>query len=88
VIKPETVMKLEHDSSADAVYIRLRGKPYDHGMDLDDSRRIDYGGDGLPIGIELLNVSLGVDLTDLPYAPEIAKLLAERGIRVSTSASL
>jgi uncharacterized protein YuzE len=75
-------MNLEHDTAADAIYIRLRRKRYSRGTDLDDSRRVDYAADGDPIGIELLNVSLGVDLDDLPRAAEVAKLLAANGIKI------
>lgn len=80
-------MKLEYDQAADAVYISLRRKPYARGTDLDDSRRVDYGDDGSPIGIELLTVSLGVNLDNLPEAHEVGKLLTSHGIRVSTSAA-
>ncbi len=75
-------MNIEHDTTADAIYIRLRRKRYARGTDLDDSRRVDYAADGDPIGIELLNVSLGVNLDDLPRAAEVAKLLETRGIMV------
>jgi hypothetical protein len=56
--------------------------PYAFGENLDACRRIDFGPDRQPIGIELLNVSRGVNLRDLPDAEEIGRRLAARGIRV------
>jgi hypothetical protein len=56
--------------------------PYAHGVDLDHSRRVDFGPDGAPIGVELLNVSSGVDLRDIPDGDAIGRLLAEHAIRV------
>lgn len=55
-----------YDREADAIYIRLADGQYAYGQDLDDSRRVDFDADGAPIGIELLNVSDGVDVEDLP----------------------
>lgn len=74
-------MRLEYDPQADAVYIYLTDKQYAYGKDLDDQRRIDYADDNTPIGIELLCVSNGVNLSDLPYSQEIGKLLAEKAIK-------
>ena len=75
-------MRLEHDPEADAVYITLAPGAYSWGHDLDPERRIDFGPDNQPIGIELLNVSLGVDLTDLPHRPAIDDMLRAAGIAV------
>ena len=80
-------MELTYDQEADAVYIRLRqGVPYSYGVDLDDHRRIDYGADRYPIGIELLSVSQGVDLTDLPVMGAIAGLLVQWPLSLRGSA--
>lgn len=71
-------MKLEYDAEADAVYIRLRtGVPFAFTHHMDDARNIDYGADNQPIGVELLGVSSGVDLRDLPQRATIARLLGE-----------
>ena len=60
-------MRLEYDPEADAAYITLReGVPFAFTLNRDDARNIDYGPDNLPIGVEFLGVSHGVDLTDLP----------------------
>lgn len=82
--KREYEPTIEHDRDADAIYVRVRAVPYSHGKDLDDSRRVDYGEDGQPIGIELLNVSLGVRLKGLPEAGTVRRLLEGSNIAVRT----
>lgn len=72
---------VQHDPEADALYIRLSDKPYAFGEDIDHARRIDYAADRTPIGVELLYVSHGVDLADLPQADELASVLREHNIR-------
>ena len=68
-------MKFKHDTQADAIYVSLSNKPHSYGKDLDDERRIDYAADNTEIGVELLNVSKGVNLDGLPRKDEVAKLL-------------
>lgn len=75
-------MRIEHDIQADAMYIYLSNKPYAYGRDLDDWRRIDYSADDLPIGIELLNVSEGINGSGLPNSEEVADAIASHGIQV------
>lgn len=75
-------MELRYDPEVDAMYIRLSDKEYAYGEDLDRERRIDYAADGIPIGVELLCVSTGVDIRDLPHRDEIAHLLAKHNIRI------
>ena len=78
-------MQLRHDADADAIYIRMSDEDYAYGEELDPERRIDYSADGTPIGIELLCVSTGVDLRNLPEQEAISKLLSEHRIRVLAS---
>ena len=73
-------MEIEFDPGADAIYIHLLPKPYAHGVDLDDWRRVDYSADDEPIGVELLAVSGGVNVHQLPYSDDIAQVLQTRGI--------
>ena len=75
-------MRLEHDPDADAIYIHLRDLHYAFGEDLDRERRIDYAADGQAIGVELLCVSQGVNVDDLPEKEAITRLLEERNIKV------
>ena len=75
-------MRGEYDREADALYIWLRELPYGFGVDLDHARHIDYAIDRLPTGIELFNVSMGVNLDDLPERSGLERLLLDRDIRV------
>ena len=77
-------MRLDYDEDADAVYIYLHEAPYAFGEDLDSERRIDYAPDGKPIGIELLNVSHGVNLDGAPQREAVSPLLAQHGIKIVT----
>ena len=78
-------MKYRYDEEADAIYIRLSDKGYAYGEELDPERRIDYAADGTPVGVELLCVSTGVDVRDLPQRESIARLLASHRIRILAS---
>lgn len=80
-------MTFSHDPAADASYIKLREMPYTWGHDLDTERRVDFGDDNRPIGIELLDVSGGVDVRDLPEQDTVTELLRRHGIRVLTAAT-
>ena len=75
-------MQVEYDRDADAVYIRLRDLPFAFSVDLDHVRHIDYAVDRQPVGVELLNVSRGVNVADLPSSAELERALVEAGIRV------
>jgi len=75
-------MKLELDTEADAIYVSLSDKPYAYGIDLDDERRIDYAADNTPVGVELLNVSKGVNLDSLPHVNEISEVIEAKGIKI------
>jgi uncharacterized protein YuzE len=74
--------KCEYDREADAIYIYLSNKPYAYGKDLDEDRRIDYAADNTPIGIELLDVSKGVNLDSFPEPDEITKCLLKYNIKI------
>lgn len=75
-------MQIKYDSDADAIYIKLRDVAYAYGKDLDRERRIDYGTDNAPIGVELLDVSAGVDVRNLPDERAIGRLLEEHAFKV------
>ena len=71
-----------HDKDSNAIYIRFATGRYHHGNDLDPERRIDFDENGNPLGVELLCVSTGVDLTRLPEPSRLAKMLASRGVKI------
>ena len=76
-------MRLEHDRDADAIYVWLRdGVVQAFGEHLDDSRYVDFGDDRRPVGVELLNVSRGVDTDGLPEREAIGRLLASHRVEV------
>ncbi len=74
--------RVEYDKEADAIYISLSDDKYAYGKDIDNERRIDYDANDKPIGVELLCVSEGVILEDLPYSSEIEKILIDKHIKV------
>jgi len=78
-------MELHHDAEADAVHNQLSSDKYAFGEDLNAERRIDYSAGGKPIGIELVCVSTGVDLRNLPEQDAITKLLSKHRIKVLAS---
>ena len=75
-------MHLTYDPEARAVYVTLRDVPsVDYTRELDTDRLVDYVA-GEPVGVELLNVHLGVNTDGLPAAERIAQLLRqELGMR-------
>ena len=84
-------MMLKYDPKADAAYVYVAGEIPDGGVDHTEDvsrgdcyeRGIDYDAEGRILGYEFLNVSLGVDLSDLPHRDELTILLAQvRDIRV------
>ena len=76
-------MRLEYDSEADAAYVWLREDiERAFGLDLDNSRYVDFGPDQRPIGVELLHVSRGVDTAGLPAREQVEVLLRRNQIRV------
>jgi len=75
-------MRSKIDKKVDAIYITLCSKTCARTKKLDDMRYIDYASDGTPVGIELLGVSGGVAVEDLPKTAELTRLLEGRDIKV------
>ncbi|MHB1524732.1 MAG: hypothetical protein ACYCZN_00365 [Candidatus Dormibacteria bacterium] len=75
-------MRSEHDRDANAIYITLSRGTYAYGEDLDSERRVDDNSTGEPLGIELLAVSQGVALGDLPESEDVGRLLADHDVPV------
>lgn len=74
-------MKLKYDKNADAAYILINDVKHHHTQELDDTRFIDYGENGVVQGVEFLFVESGIDLNGLPYQAEIKELLEKNGIK-------
>jgi uncharacterized protein YuzE len=67
---------VEYDSEADAIYITLREPEGAVETEfVDEARYVDYDEAGNVVGIELLGVSQGIDLSGLPEAADLAKAL-------------
>ena len=76
------ILRAEFDKKADAIYVYFSDKPVAYTKKLDDMRYIDYELDDTPIGVELLCVSDGVNVDDLPNGVLIARLLGDKHIKV------
>ncbi|MGI8856098.1 MAG: DUF2283 domain-containing protein [Thermomicrobiales bacterium] len=73
--------RMTYNREADAAYIFLReDMQVARTRNLDGSRLIDYADDGEPIGVELLDVSEGVNLDGLPGSEAIARSLTDHHI--------
>jgi uncharacterized protein YuzE len=46
---------------------------------LDDYRMVDYSADGQVVGVEFVSPSAGVDLSDVPHAAIIGRVIGESG---------
>ncbi len=79
-------MKLKYDPRADAAYVTVGADIVPGQIDFTErrgqDRMIDYAADDSVLGYEFLNVSRGVDLSDLPHREELAELFAKQNIRV------
>jgi len=75
-------MYLTCDEAPDAVYVYFERRDVDHTDQLTDRVNVDYAADGTPIGVEFLDVSLGIDLDSVPHRADVARLLDERHFRV------
>ena len=76
------ILKVSWYPNEDSISIRLSDKAFAHGKDLDDKRHIDYAADDTPIGVVLMDISNGVDISDLPDQKAIEDALDSRNIKV------
>ncbi len=78
---------IKHDQTADAAYVYLSPvRKVAQTRCVDDYRMVDYGRDGRVLGVELLEVSDGVDLDGIPERETIRRLLQDIGIEVTEPA--
>jgi uncharacterized protein YuzE len=73
---------VKHDPEADAVYVRLAEGATARTLELDDLRMVDIDDRGTVLGVELLEVSGGVDLRDVPDRDVVMSLLRDLPVRV------
>ena len=72
---------VDWDRENDIVYVTLL--PDDlvsWTKNLDDDRLIDYSADGRVVGVEFLDASAGISLTDVPFAHKIDELIRASGL--------
>jgi len=74
-------LKLELAPDANAGYVSLSDGEVKNTRKLDQSRLLDLDAQGAVVGIEFLNVSRGVDLSDLPRQRELRQLFDKHQIR-------
>ncbi len=79
-------MDLQYSPVADALYVQFIDQPVAYSEDVSQSgyynRGVDYAEDDTPVGVEFLNVSQGINLTNVPHANEIAQRLPALRIRL------
>ena len=75
------MMRLTIDREADAAYVYVTDRPVARTRTLDENRLLDLDSNGDVRGIELLNISHGVELEGLPFTNELSALLRDNGIR-------
>ena len=74
---------VEYDPEHGLMYIWLdRQKAWHHMRSVDGCRNVDYAQDETPIGVELICVKQGVELTGLPSPDELRVVLERYGIPI------
>ncbi len=74
------MVQLEHDTEADAVYVRLSDHRVTRTEDIGAGRLVDYDAAGQPVGVEFLGVSRGVDTDGVPDRLMVERSLSEHDI--------
>jgi uncharacterized protein YuzE len=82
---------IDYSPESDAIYVALTDRLVSRQRHLDDYRILDLAEDGSIVGVELLGVSGGVDLTGLPnqavLRQAVEPIIAEIARRQSESAA-
>ena len=76
------ILGSKHDTIANAVYVSLSNQPVAYTKEIDENRNVDYDHNGLPVGVEFLAVSEGIDTDDLPEMPGIEHTLEGLGLKM------
>ncbi len=72
--------EVTYDEHADALYVKFLDAPIARTHEVDDLRLVDHAASGEVVGVELLGVSDGIDLHDLPRAADLERLIRESGL--------
>jgi hypothetical protein len=76
------LLQFEFNESSDSVYARVSDEPGYDIHEIDELRVLEYDVHGELVGIEFLQVGVGVDLSDLPYPDELARFFIDHHICV------
>jgi len=76
------IPRAEYDQEADAIYVWLADAKASKSAQLDDFRNIDYSADGAVVGVEFIDVSGGVDLSDIPYSQTVERVIGDLGLGI------
>ena len=81
------VTRVTYDPEADAAYVSFSTAASARQVPLDDGRILDYADDGALVGVEIFSPSLGVDLSGVPRAGEVADAVRGLGFAVTGPAA-
>jgi len=70
-------MKIEYNPTTDSLYVTLTSNKVKYSRQLDKDRRIDYAEDGTPTGINIINVSKGINTDGLPREDDLKELMED-----------
>ena len=74
--------QVTYDSEADAIYIQFTKEAIGCTKEINDDCMVDYGlFSNEPVGIDLISVSCGVSLDNLPQKDKVRKILEAFDIR-------
>jgi uncharacterized protein YuzE len=76
-------IELKIHNAVDTAFVRISHRPVALTGLLDDRRIVDYDEQGEILGSEFLDVHAGVDLRELPYHDELARLFGDNEIPAS-----
>ena len=70
-----------YDQEADILYVSLlTGVASATQTTLDDLRIIDHSADGAVVGVEFICARDGIDLSDVPFAESVEKIIGQSGL--------
>jgi|DewCreStandDraft_2_1066082.scaffolds.fasta_scaffold00555_21 uncharacterized protein YuzE len=72
----------KYSQEADAIYVYLNPGRVAYSKFLDDLRVIDFSEDGRVVGVEFLQVSDGIDLSDVPERDKVERLINDLGLGI------
>ena len=78
---------VRYDPEVDVLYVLLSDAGVARTRPLDDLRIVDYDATNAVIGVEFVNAMSGINLSGVPSANEIERLLDESGLELPRHAA-